>query len=153
MIQERLGIVNQANRFSQRAWHDSLYDFDWFIKQNMEKSRNFVYEYEKSAQWAQSEEGDSLNKGDTQDALSVSIVSNAFQNVKTENDLELARKEHPWDSISVHGTALCMILMYFIIEIRSLQSMGRWRRRAALRRRYNHLSRNWKKIPNSGRNR
>jgi len=39
MIQERLGIVNQANRFSQRAWHDSPYDFDWFIKQNMEKSR------------------------------------------------------------------------------------------------------------------
>lgn len=31
MIQERLGIVNQANRFYQRAWHGSPYDFDAFL--------------------------------------------------------------------------------------------------------------------------
>jgi len=70
-------------------------DFDWFIKQNIEKSRVLYMNTKKSAMWAQSEEGDSLNKGDTQDALSSFIVSNAFQNVKTENDLEAARKEHP----------------------------------------------------------
>lgn len=69
-------------------------DFDWFIKQNIEKSRVLYMNTKKSAMWAQSEEGDSLNKGDTQDALSSFIVSNAFQNVKTENDLEAARKEH-----------------------------------------------------------
>lgn len=76
MIQERLGIVNQM------------------IKQNIEKSRVLYMNTKKSAMWAQSEEGDSLNKGDTQDALSSFIVSNAFQNVKTENDLEAARAAH-----------------------------------------------------------
>ena len=30
MIQERLGIVNQATRFQQRAWHSSPYDFSVF---------------------------------------------------------------------------------------------------------------------------
>ncbi len=30
MIQERLGIVNQATRFQQRAWHSSPYDFSAF---------------------------------------------------------------------------------------------------------------------------
>jgi hypothetical protein len=69
-------------------------DFDWFIKQNIEKSRVLYMNTKKSAMWAQSEEGDSLNKGDTQDALSSFIVSNAFQNVKTENDLEAARAAH-----------------------------------------------------------
>lgn len=76
MIQERLGIVNQM------------------IKQNIEKSRVLYMNTKKSAMWAQSEEGDSLNKGDTQDALSAFIVSNAFQDVKTENDLEAARAAH-----------------------------------------------------------
>ena len=69
-------------------------DFSWFVEQNIKKDRVLYMNTKKSTLWAQSAKSDSLSKGTTQDALSSFIVSDAFQNVKTEVDLDVAREEN-----------------------------------------------------------
>ena len=82
-------------------------DFNWFIQQNMEKGRVLYINIKKSIQWMQSERGDSPNGGKLLDALSAFIISKAFQEVKTEEDLVKFKlqKEEEYKAAAAHEAA------------------------------------------------